>query len=32
MQNPIFYDGFEKGRKFYVRFDLDYDLDLDLDH
>ena len=31
MVTPIFYDGFEKGGKFYVRYDLDHDHDLDLD-
>ena len=29
MGTPIFYDGFEKSGKFYVRYDLDHDLDLD---
>ena len=31
METPIFYDGFEKGGKFYVRYDLDHDHDLDVD-
>ena len=29
METPIFYEGFEKGETFYVRYDLDNDLDLD---
>ena len=29
MEAPIFYDGFEKSGKLYVRYDLDHDLDLD---
>ena len=32
MVTPIFYAGFGKSGKFYVRYDLDHDLDLDLDH
>ena len=31
METPIFYDGFEKGGKFNVQYDLDDDLELDLD-
>ena len=32
MVTPIFYDGFEKSGKFYIRYDLGHDLELDLDH
>ena len=32
MVTPIFYDGFGKSGKFYVRYDCDHDRDLDLDH
>ena len=32
METPIFYEGFEKVGKFYVRYDLNHELDLDLDH
>ena len=31
METPLFYDGFENSRKFYVRYELDVDLDHEVD-